>query len=84
MRSLGKNRMFDCESKIIQFDEPEIEIVPKMTKCLQLSKHRLVRKINALHLLALLRLHSLIAQYGTEFVPFEEWKFSNQSEPMVH
>ena len=84
MRSLGKNRMFDCESKIIQFDEPEIEIVPKMTKCLQLSKHRLVRKINALHLLALLRLHSLIARYGMEFVLFEEWKFSNQSEPMVH
>lgn len=84
MRSLGKNRMFDCESKIIQIDEPEIKNAPKMTKCLQLPTHRLVRKINALHLLALLRLHSLTVRYGTEFVPFEEWKFSNQSEPMVH
>ena len=76
--------MFDFESKIVKINEPKIENVPKMTKCLQLPTHRLVRKINALHLLALLHLHSLIAQYGMEFVPFEEWKFSNQSERMVH
>ena len=37
-----------------------------------------------LSLFALLHLHSLIARYGMEFVLFEEWKFSNQSEPMVH